>query len=82
MKKPYKVAELEYLYVVVVYVLEFVSIISLYSQTCYLLFKACTTGRGTSTRRGKVLWSKTRSRTDCEATKGQGEEGQDLCTKR
>lgn len=56
-KKPYKVAELEYLYVVVVYVLEFhlVSINSLHSQTCYLLFKACTTGRGTSTRRGEVL---------------------------
>lgn len=57
-KKPYKVAELEYLYVVVVYhILEFhlVSIIGLYSQTCYLLFKACTTRRGTSTRRGEVL---------------------------
>lgn len=58
-KKPYKVAELKYLYVVVVYVLEFhlvsTGIISLYSQTCYLLFKACTTRRGTSTRRGEVL---------------------------
>lgn len=58
-KKPYKVAELEYLFVVVVYVLEFhlvsTGIINLYSQTCYLLFKACTTGRGTSTRRGEVL---------------------------